>query len=63
MGPIYAETEQKINKILSSMNAQSLISDPSSNMTDILFAIECYMENFTETDLVSWHVDRSRNDI
>lgn len=57
------ETAQEIEQILAQINEETLNADPQANMSDILFAIEQYVETRMTRPCPGWHLDRSRNDI
>jgi argininosuccinate lyase len=63
MGLISKESMIEIIHLLNQITKESIVADPRSNMSDICFAIEQYVENRLETPVANWHVDRSRNDV
>ena len=63
MGYIQKSDASKINRLLQSITAESLIADPNLNMSDILFAIESYVDSSISKPIPGWHMDRSRNDV
>ncbi|MBT2606026.1 argininosuccinate lyase [Bacillus sp. ISL-53] len=63
MGYISQSDASQINELLQSITPESLIADPNLNMSDILFAIESYVETLISKPIPGWHMDRSRNDV
>ncbi|MEI5992067.1 argininosuccinate lyase [Enterococcus termitis] len=52
----------ELRKVLTSITENSLISNLSTNFSDISFAIEEYVANNSSIDFKRWHLDKSRND-
>ncbi|MFD7505034.1 argininosuccinate lyase [Streptomyces sp. NPDC059850] len=52
-----------LGRALHTADAEALVADPASNMSDITFALERYVEQRLPRPVPSWHVDRSRNDL
>lgn len=48
--------------VLGEINAERITANPGTNMSDIAFAIERYVEEHWPGRPATWHVDRSRND-
>ncbi|WP_270168112.1 argininosuccinate lyase [Paenibacillus sp. SYP-B4298] len=63
MGLLDDEALQQILHQLARINSDTLVGNPKENMTDILFAIERYVEQHTSHSIAAWHMDRSRNDV
>lgn len=63
MGILSSEDLHSILEALDRITDHSLVADPSKNMTDILFAIEQNVKSNISSDIVAWHLDRSRNDV
>lgn len=63
MNLIQEEELQEITAVLEKITAESLTADPKSNMSDIAFAIECFVNQRLSRPVPAWHVDRSRNDM
>jgi argininosuccinate lyase len=63
MGLLGAEARQDIMFLLDRIDDKTLAGSPQDNMTDILFAIERYVERNANHPIAAWHLDRSRNDV
>ncbi|MDN4524094.1 argininosuccinate lyase [Fictibacillus fluitans] len=63
MGLLDEEVSEEIIGLLNVITPAEIKADPKSNMSDICFAIEQYIENHLQQPAVKWHVDRSRNDV
>jgi argininosuccinate lyase len=63
MGLITVDQLRSIGAALVRETAKTLTADPTSNMSDIAFALERYVESSLPTPVPMWHVDRSRNDL
>lgn len=63
LGLISKESMIEIINLLNQITKESIAADPKSNMSDICFAIEQYVEYRLEHPVANWHVDRSRNDV
>ncbi|MGG4266734.1 lyase family protein [Peribacillus simplex] len=63
MGLISNEQMSEIIKLLDQINKENIVADPKSNMSDICFAIERFIERRMNHPVNNWHVDRSRNDV
>ncbi|GAC44500.1 argininosuccinate lyase [Paenibacillus popilliae] len=63
MGLLDMEALQAIILQLDQIDIETLVGNPQANMTDILFAIERYVEQNTSHSMTAWHLDRSRNDV
>jgi argininosuccinate lyase len=63
MGLITRDEAAAICRILDGIEPMSLTADPKANMSDIAFAIERHVNGRLDTQVVRWHVDRSRNDM
>ncbi|MFB6366768.1 argininosuccinate lyase [Paenibacillus elgii] len=63
MGLLDTEALQDILLQLDQIDIETLAGNPQENMTDILFAIERYVEQHTSHSITAWHLDRSRNDV
>ncbi|SHN84636.1 argininosuccinate lyase [Paenibacillus sp. ov031] len=63
MGLLEHEALQHILLQLDKLDIDTLVGNPQENMTDILFAIERYVEQNTSHSITAWHLDRSRNDV
>lgn len=63
MGLLDMEALQAIILQLDQIDIETLVGNPQENMTDILFAIERYVEQNTSRSMTAWHLDRSRNDV
>ncbi|MFB5676040.1 argininosuccinate lyase [Paenibacillus terreus] len=63
MGLLGSEALQNIMFLLDQIDPETLVGSPQGNMTDILFAIECYVEQNASNPITAWHLDRSRNDV
>lgn len=51
-----------ISVVLDQITPETLLADPQTNMADIAFAIEQYVEQRVTVEKHCWHIDRSRND-
>lgn len=58
-----SEAAREIEQTLAQIDGEVLKADPQANMSDILFAIERYIETHITLPYPGWHMDRSRNDI
>ena len=63
LGLISKESMVEIVNLLNQLTKENITADPKSNMSDICFAIEQYVESRLEHPVPNWHVDRSRNDV
>jgi argininosuccinate lyase len=59
---ITKQEAQSLSLLLQSINRDTLVADPKSNMSDIAFAIERRVESSLAEPVSCWHMDRSRND-
>jgi argininosuccinate lyase len=62
LGLIAPATVARVGTILQQISPRELTADPRSNLSDISFAIEQFVERRLPEALPAWHVDRSRND-
>lgn len=58
-----SEEITEINNLLKGIAPSKLIADKDKNMSDISFAIEKYVKDNIKAKAITWHVDRSRNDL
>ncbi|WP_240666669.1 argininosuccinate lyase [Longirhabdus pacifica] len=63
MGLLTSEDKLQIHVLLDELNKEKLLACSEENMTDILFAIEHYVEKRLDHPVPAWHMDRSRNDV
>ena len=62
LGLLGREAVVTISMLLDQITPQTLLADPQTNMADMAFAIEQYVEQRLTVESYGWHVDRSRND-
>lgn len=63
LGLITKEASEEILSYLDQINKNTIVAESESNMSDICFAIEKYVETRLTHRAEAWHVDRSRNDV
>ncbi|MGW3199181.1 lyase family protein [Streptomyces sp. NPDC001118] len=63
MGLINSKEAVLLGQAMNSASTELLSADPESNMSDISFALERYVEEAQPAPVTNWHVDRSRNDL
>lgn len=63
LGLLSKEAAGEVALHLDTINQEVLQADAASNMSDICFAIEHYVEQRMATKAPAWHIDRSRNDV
>ncbi len=63
LGVMPTQEAQEVVHLLDQIDREALVADPDTNMSDILFAIERYVEMRLTQKTIAWHVDRSRNDV
>ncbi|MCR8844955.1 lyase family protein [Paenibacillus sp. SC116] len=63
LGLMTESAAQEILHVLEQINEHTLTAESQDNMSDICFAIERYVELHVTERSVTWHADRSRNDV
>lgn len=62
LGLLAREAVVNISVVLDQITPETLLADPQTNMADMAFAIEQYVEQRLTVERHGWHIDRSRND-
>ncbi len=63
MGLITEPQAAEIGRLLHHATRDRITADARTNMSDIAFALEQYVEQGLSRPVTAWHVDRSRNDM